>query len=56
MNNNRIREDLQENSVLSEIKKWNAKNLSILEIHTNALALDLLDNSKTTPNWKVAPS
>jgi hypothetical protein len=37
----RIHEDLQMNTVLSEIKKWNNK-------YTNALAANLLDNSETT--------
>jgi hypothetical protein len=36
------------NTVLSEIKKWNAKYLRKLENHTNALAVNLLDNSETT--------
>jgi hypothetical protein len=36
------------NTVLSEIKKWNAKYLRKLENHINALAVNLLDNSETT--------
>jgi hypothetical protein len=32
------------NTVLSEIKEWNTKCLRKLENHTNALALNLLDN------------
>jgi hypothetical protein len=34
--------------VLSEIKKWNTKYLRKLEDHTDALAVNLLDNSETT--------
>jgi hypothetical protein len=37
-NNHRIHENLQMNTVLSEIKKWNAKYLSKLENHTNVPA------------------
>jgi hypothetical protein len=40
-------EDLQVNTVLCEIKKWGAKYLRKLENHTNALAVNLLDNSVT---------
>jgi hypothetical protein len=36
------------NTVLSEIKKWNTKYLRKLVNHTNALALNLQDNSETT--------
>jgi hypothetical protein len=36
------------NTVLSEIKMWNTKYLRKLENHTNALAVNLLDNSETT--------
>jgi hypothetical protein len=39
------------NAVLSEIKKWNTKYLRKLENHTNALAVNLLDNSETTHTW-----
>jgi hypothetical protein len=48
MNNYRIHEDLPMNTVLSEIKKWNTKYLRKLENHTNAVAVNLLDNSETT--------
>jgi hypothetical protein len=48
INKHRIHEDLQMNTVLSEIKKCNTKNLRKLENHTNALAVNLLDNSETT--------
>jgi hypothetical protein len=40
------------NTVLSEVKKWNTKYLRKLENHTNALALNLLGNSKTTHGLK----
>jgi hypothetical protein len=40
------------NIVLSEIKKWNTKYLRKLENHTNALAVNLLDNSETTHRLK----
>jgi hypothetical protein len=40
------------NTVLSETKKWNAKYLRKLENHTNALAVNLLDNSETTHRLK----
>jgi hypothetical protein len=52
INNHRIHEDLQMNTVLSEIKEWNIKHLSNLENHTNALAVNLLDNSETTHRLK----
>jgi hypothetical protein len=45
INNQSFHEDLQMNTVLSEIKKWNTKYLRKLENHTNALAVNLLDNS-----------
>jgi hypothetical protein len=51
-NNQSIREDLQMNTGLSEIKKWNTKYLRKLENHTNAQALNLLDNSETTHRLK----
>jgi hypothetical protein len=51
-NNHRIHEDLQVNTVLSEIKKWNTKYLRKLEKHTNAPALNLLDSNKTTHKLK----
>jgi hypothetical protein len=35
-----------------EIKKWNTKYLRKLENHTNALAVNLLDNSETTHKLK----
>jgi hypothetical protein len=41
INNNRIHEDLQMNTVISEIKKWNTS-------HNNVLAVNLLDNSEIT--------
>jgi hypothetical protein len=52
MNNHRIHEDLQKNIVLSEIKKWNTKHLGKLDNHTNALAVNLLDNTETTNRLK----
>jgi hypothetical protein len=52
MNNHRIHEDLQMNTMLSEIKKWNTKYLRKLENHTNALEVNLLDNSETTHGLK----
>jgi hypothetical protein len=36
------------NAVLSEIKKWNTKYLRKLEKQTNALAVNIPDNSETT--------
>jgi hypothetical protein len=39
------REELHVNTVLSEIKKWNTSHLRNLENNTNALAVNLLDNS-----------
>jgi hypothetical protein len=38
--NRRVHEDLQMNTVLSEIKKWNTEYLRKLENHTNALAVN----------------
>jgi hypothetical protein len=38
--------------VLSEIKKWNNKYFRKLENHTNAIAVNLLDNSGTTHRLK----
>jgi hypothetical protein len=35
------------NTVLSEIKKWNNRYLRESENHTNALAVNPLDNSET---------
>jgi hypothetical protein len=52
VNNHRIHEDLQMNTMLSEIKKWNTKYLRKLENHTNALAVNLLDNNETTHRLK----
>jgi hypothetical protein len=52
VHNHRIREDLEMNTVLSEIEMWNTKYLRKLENHTNALALNLLDNSGTTHRLK----
>jgi hypothetical protein len=52
VNNHRIHENLQINTVLSEIKKWNTKYLRKLENRTNALAVNLLDNSETTHRLK----
>jgi hypothetical protein len=40
------------NTVISEIKEWNTKYLRKLENHTNALAVNLLDNSKNTHRLK----
>jgi hypothetical protein len=40
------------NTVLSEIKKLSAKYLRKLENHTNALAVNLLDNSEITHRLK----
>jgi hypothetical protein len=52
VNNHRIHEDLQMNTVLSEIKKWSTKYLRKLENHTNAIAVNLLHNSETTHTLK----
>jgi hypothetical protein len=48
INSHRIHEDLQMNTVLSDIRKWNTKYLRKSENHTNALAVNLLDNNETT--------
>jgi hypothetical protein len=40
------------NTVLSEIKKWDTQYLRKPENHTNALAVNLLDNSETTLRLK----
>jgi hypothetical protein len=48
INSQRIHEDLHMNTALSEIKEWNTTHLRKLENHTNALAVNLLDNSETT--------
>jgi hypothetical protein len=52
VNDHRIHEDLQMNTVLSEIKMWSAKYLSRLENHTTAPAVNLLDNNETTHRLK----
>jgi hypothetical protein len=53
INNHRIHEDLQMNTVLSEKKKkWNTKYLRKSENCTNALAVNLLDNRETTHRLK----
>jgi hypothetical protein len=52
VSNHRIYEDLQVNTVLREIKKWNTEYIRKLENHTNALAVNLLDNSETTHRLK----
>jgi hypothetical protein len=48
INSHSIHEDLQMNTMLSEIKKWNPKYLRKLVNRPNALAVNLLDNSETT--------
>jgi hypothetical protein len=53
INNHRIYEDLQMNTVFSEIKKRSTKCLSKLENHTNALAVNLLDNSEIIHRLKI---
>jgi hypothetical protein len=53
INNHRIHEDLQMNTVLSEINKWNTKHLRKSENHTNALAVNLVDKNKTTQTEKI---
>jgi hypothetical protein len=40
------------NTVLSKIKKWNSEYSRKLDNHINALAVNLLDNSKTTHRLK----
>jgi hypothetical protein len=52
IHNHRNREDLQINTVLSEIKKLNTKYLRKLVIHTNSLAVNLLDNREATHRLK----
>jgi hypothetical protein len=52
INNHRIHEDLKINTVLSELNKWNSKYLRKSENHTNALAVNLLDNYETTHRLK----
>jgi hypothetical protein len=52
INNQRISEDLQMKTGLMEVKKWRAKYLRKLANHTNALAVNLLDNSETTRRLK----
>jgi hypothetical protein len=47
INNYRINEDLQMNTVHREIKKWSGKYLNKLENHRSALAGNLLDNSES---------
>jgi hypothetical protein len=56
INQDRIHEDLQTNTVLGEIKKLNTKYLRKLENHINALAVNLLDNTVTTHRLKDTPS
>jgi hypothetical protein len=51
INNHRIHEDLQMNTVLSEVEEWNTKRK--LGNHTNALAANLLDNSETIHRLKT---
>jgi hypothetical protein len=53
INNKRIHEDPQMNTVLSEIKEGNTKYLNKLENHTNALAVNPLDMSETTRRLKT---
>jgi hypothetical protein len=52
ISNHRIHEDLQMNTVISEIKKWNTRYLKKLENHKNALAMILIDNRETTHRLK----
>jgi hypothetical protein len=52
INNHRVHNGLQMNTVLGEIKKWNTKYLRKSENHTNALAANLLDSSETTRRLK----
>jgi hypothetical protein len=52
INNHRIHEDLEMNTVFSEIKKWNTKYLNKLENHTNVLAVNLLHNKENTQGLK----
>jgi hypothetical protein len=44
------------NTVLGGINKWNAKYLSKLGNHSNALEVNQVDNSETTHDWKYIPS
>jgi hypothetical protein len=56
MNNCRIREDLHMNTVHSEIEKWSDKYLyKLKKKHTNALAVNRLDNSESTKVLKDTP-
>jgi hypothetical protein len=50
--NHRNHEDIEMNTVLSEIKKWNTKYVRKLENHTNAPTVNLLDNNETTHKLK----
>jgi hypothetical protein len=52
VNNHRIHEALLTSTAICEIKKWNTKYLIKLENHTNALAVNLLDNRETTHRLK----
>jgi hypothetical protein len=52
INNHRIHEDLQMNTALSEMKKWNTRYLRKLENHSIAPAVNLLDNGETTHSLK----
>jgi hypothetical protein len=52
INNHMIHEDLQMNILLMEIKKRNTKYFRKLENHTNALTVNLLDNSENTHRLK----
>jgi hypothetical protein len=49
----RIHEDLQMNTVLSEIKRGRTKYFRKLENHTNAMAVNVLKNSETTHRLKM---
>jgi hypothetical protein len=53
INNHRIHEDPQMNTVLSENIKLNIKYLRKLENHSNALGVNLLDNSGTTQTEQI---
>jgi hypothetical protein len=53
INNHRIHEDLQMNTVLNEINEWNIKYLRKLQNHTNALEVNLLDNSESAHRLKT---
>jgi hypothetical protein len=52
MKNHRNEEDLQMKRVLSKIKNWSVRYLSKLANHTNALEVDLPNNSETTHRLK----